>query len=61
MTKEEENKKTVTLLAEIIYELYKDLKNGKLKNEICSVNKRAVGKSVTESQTFHQTAFKYKE
>ena len=57
MTKEEENQKAVALLAEIIYELYKDLSKGKLKNDLCLKDKeQAVEKSATKSQTFQWPA-----
>jgi len=63
MMSEEKEKvqKIITLLAEIIYELYKDLKNGKLQNEIYSVNKQVVGKSARKAKTFQQTAFVFKK
>ena len=62
MIKDDKSQKTINLLAEIIYELYEDLLKGKLKNELfLKEKKQAVGKSSTKRQTFHQTAFKYKE
>lgn len=62
MSEEKEKvQKIITLLAEIIYELYKDLKNGKLQNEIYSVNKQVVGKSARKAKTFQQTAFVFKK
>jgi len=58
MGKEKEQvQKTINLLAEIIYELYGEMKKGNIK----SVNKQAVGKSATKAKTFHQTEFKYEE
>ena len=58
MEKEKEKvQKTINLLAEIIYELYGELKKSNI--EIKSVNKQAVGKSATKAKTFHQTAFDY--
>lgn len=60
VSKEEEIK--INTLLEIIYELYReDIRKGKIRDEIFKGYKKVVGKSATESQTFHQTAFKYKE
>jgi len=53
MTKDEKNQKIISLLSEIIYEVYEDLKKGNIK--------QAVGKSATKSQTFHQTAIDFKK
>jgi len=62
MNNEVENQIEVSTLLEIIYELYReDIKRGKIRDEIFKECKQAVGKSATESQTFHQTAFIYKE
>jgi len=56
------NLKEVNNILEMIYWLYlKDLKNGNLKDGICSENRQAVGKSSTKRQTFHQTAFNYEK
>ena len=58
MEKEKEKvQKTINLLAEIIYELYGELKKSNI--DIKSVNKQAVGKSATKAKTFHQTVFDY--
>ena len=62
MLRPEESKIIVSKTLEMIYWLYlKDLKNGNLKNEICSVNKQYVGKSARKAKTFQQTAFVFKE
>jgi len=62
MTIQEDVQVSINTLIEIIYELYlKDLKNGKLNYELFDRNKQSVGKSSTESQTFHQTTFIYEE
>lgn len=50
----------ISTILEIIYELYKeDIKKGKLRIDIFK-DKQSGGKSATQSQTFHQTAFDYK-
>jgi hypothetical protein len=49
--------KTVTLLAEIIYDLYEELQKGNI--DMSKVEKQAVGKSAPKSQTFHQSALKF--
>lgn len=60
MKKEKEQvQKTINLLAEIIYELYGEMKKGNI--DIKSVSKQAVGKSAIKAKTFHQTAFDYGE
>jgi len=51
MIKDDKYKKVVSLLSEIIYELYEELKKGNIK--------QAVGKSAKKAKTFHQTAFNY--
>ncbi|GAG54365.1 unnamed protein product, partial [marine sediment metagenome] len=51
----------INTLSEIIYELYKDLLKGKLKNDLyVKEKKQAVGKSAKKAKTFQQIAFKYK-
>jgi len=61
LSEKEQVQKAINTLAEIIYELYKDLLKGKLKNDLYSkYKKQAVGKSATKAKTFQQTAFKYK-
>ena len=58
----EEDKIEINKLLEMIYWSYlKDLKNGNLKNGICSVKNQSVGKSAKKAKTFHQTEFKYEE
>ncbi len=48
-------------LAVILYEQFiKDLNNGNIKNEICSINKQSVGKSAKKAKTFQQTALSFK-
>ena len=59
MTMNNKNEKIINLLAEIIYELYGELKKGNITNESFSRNKQAVGKSAKKAKTFHQTAFNY--
>ncbi len=60
MSVKEETKIISKKFLEMIYWSYlKDLKNGNLKNGICSIKKQAVGKSVKKAKTFHQTAFDY--
>jgi len=59
MNKEEKNQKVINLLAEIIYELYKEIKKGNIKN--VTDDKRAVGKSARKAKSFQQTAFVFKE
>jgi len=60
MTKDDKNQKTINLLAEIIYELYGELKKGNIKNELFKEKKQSVGKSAIKAKTFHQTEFNYK-
>jgi len=58
--KQEENKTEISILLEIIYEMYKeDIKRGKIRDEIFKECKQDVGKSATKAKTFHQTVFKY--
>ena len=53
----EQNQIAINMLAEIIYELYKDLLKGKLKNDLCLRDKeQGTEKSATESQTFQWPA-----
>lgn len=59
MTMNKKNEKIIDLLAEIIYELYGELKKGNITNESFSRKKQAVGKSAKKAKTFHQTAFNY--
>ena len=60
MVREEEIKISINKILEMILWSYqKDLKNGNLKDGICSENKKAVGKSAQKAKTFHQTAFDY--
>jgi len=55
------NFKEVNNFLEMIYWLYqKDLKNGNLKDGICSENKQAFGKSAKKAKTFQQTALMFK-
>ena len=61
MTMNNKNEKIIDLLAEIIYELYEQLKKGNITNESFSRKKQAVGKSAKKAKTFHQTEFKYEE
>jgi len=57
---EEKVQTTINLLAEIVYELYGELKKGNIKNELFTEKKQSVGKSAKKAKTFHQTAFNYK-
>ncbi|MBE3128462.1 MAG: hypothetical protein IMZ60_02155 [Actinobacteria bacterium] len=59
MNKEEKKQKVINLLAEIIYELYGEIKKGNIKN--VTADKRAVGKSARKAKSFQQTAFVFKE
>ena len=60
MSEEKEKvQETINLLAEIIYELYGEMKKGNI--DIKSASKQAVGKSAKKAKTFHQTEFKYEE
>lgn len=62
MLKQKEMKIIINKLLDMVYWLYlKDLKNGNLKNEICSVYKKVVGKSTKKAGTFQQTAFVFKK
>ena len=61
MTMNNKNEKIIDLLAEIIYELYGELKKGNITNESFSRKKQAVGKSVQKAKTFHQTVFNYEK
>ena len=60
MVKEEEIKKAINTILEMIYWSYqKDLKNGNLKDGICSENKQTVGKSAQKAKAFQQTAIMF--
>lgn len=62
MLRPKESKIVISKILEMIYWLYlKDLKNGNLKDGICSVNKQYFRKSEKKAKTFKQTAFVFKE
>lgn len=55
-----EEKIQISPLFEMIYQVYReDIKKGKLRIDTFK-DKQAVGKSATNGQTFHQSAFDYK-
>lgn len=61
MTMNDKNEKIINLLAEIIYELYGELRKGNINNDLYSRKKQSVGKSATKAKTFHQTAINYEK
>lgn len=57
-----EEKIKVSPLLEIIYDLYKeDTRGGKLRVDLFGDCGQVVGKSATQSQTFQQPEFSFKE